>query len=831
MSRTQMSGTQMSACHERGIQLETPRTTREPHGDPVLTLHGVSIAYEDREEPAVKGVDLTVYEGESVLLLGPSGCGKSTLAMLCAGLIPHSVEAVVTGHVERHPELSQPGSVGYVFQDPEAQFCMLQIDDEVAFGLENQKMPREMMLPRIQHALEKSGLHQPLHHPHNKLSGGQKQRLAIAAALAMNPRLLILDEPTANLDPFATREVFLRIRELSQKRQTMIVIEHKFHALLPFMDRVVLFDREGRIHCEGPTGEVVESEWAWMVEHGVVAPWQSLPGLLDPRTRTMSGGAVRDPHVSRDVQEPKTQRRADTNHETKRAAYKVSDLGFSYGDHPVLENVHLTIPAGAMTAIVGPNGAGKSSLLKVLAALERPTRGRVELLGHDMRSRRGLRNLYEDISYCFQNPEHQFIYQRVGDELANQVVGEDVPDDVRALLQEFGLQGTEQQSPFGLSQGQKRRLSVACMVRQEHAVYLLDEPTFGQDAATQSAIMTRLRRLCDAGKTVILTTHDMDLVRRFADHVIVLAEGEVLFHGAPDELFRNEHVLKTAHLLDDIQLDEPDVDENPSDANVGAQTSGLRRPVPERKARWTDGLHHGWLFVTVLAAGLLSMLAHTLPQAIAVFTWPVLLMMVTARMSPWKIFKRLSVFFGFYVLYIFSFAAFAATPPGTKTIDVLWAHFSVYGLNQGIVLAFRMISSVAFAVYFVSVVDYTDFLVSLSQTFRIPPKFAYGTLAGLRVVPLFQSEWEKLHQARQLRGKEGRFPWLRPVTYALPILAQGIRMSERVAIAMEARGFIGPAADSAQGRTYYRVVNTRARDFVFMFVVLAVEASLLVFFK
>lgn len=790
--------------------LQSRPLSPSPQGpDVLLSLQNVSVAYEAGN--VVEDVSLSIQAGESVLFLGPSGCGKSTLAMVCAGLIPRSVEGVVTGTLWRHPGLLASGKIGYVFQDADAQFCMLTVADEMAFGLENVGVAQADMFETIAVEVARTGLATSAQAGHADFSGGMKQKLAIASALAMDADLIVLDEPTANLDPLSTSQVFDQIGRLHEQQKTMIVIEHKFDALLAHMDKVVLFTSDGRIHRVGSTREMIREEWSWLVSEGVVAPWKERPEWSFGKTPQAAAT-----HMAPAV--------AHTATDTASAAIEIIDGTYSYKKNRVWSNVSVTIPKGSLTAIVGPNGAGKSTLLQVMAGLAKLPAGEVKLFGRDVRDWKRL-ELARAVSYCFQNPEFQFIYERVGDELANRVVGQDVPTEIRQLLAEFGLFGLEQHSPFALSQGQKRRLSVAAMVREDHSLYLLDEPTFGQDARTQQAIMDRLEVLNQEQKTVVMTTHDMDLVRRYAKQVIVIAEGQVLFMGTPDELFCQADVLGKAHLLDDVRsgLTKPaDLQSGTAGqvANFLGKDAHLRRSPAQR-------LNPPWLLLTTMAAMLIAIFASNLSQAIAMLVLPVVLLLGLRRLTPWQVAKRLSPFVGFYVLYVWSLTAFAAVKPGTATLNFLWFHLSWPGFMAGLVLAFRMLGAVAFGVLFVSSVDITDLIVGLSQNFRVPPKFSYGILAGIRFMPLFQSEWEKLKQARKLRGKARSYSFLRPVTYALPLLSQAIRMSERVATAMEARGFYGDAAASPSGRTYFRVIRDHAYDFVYMAVVLSASVFLL----
>ena len=826
----------------------------------LLSLRDISIGYEDASRLAVSKASLDIAEGESVLLLGPSGCGKSTLAMFCANLIPRAVEAVVSGEVWRDPELALPGRIGYVFQDADAQFCMLQVDDEIAFGLENLQCDRDAMSPRILRGLKEAGLEVGLTQSHAVFSGGMKQKLAIASALAMDPSLTILDEPTANLDPFSSRQVFDQIAALHRARKTMIVIEHKFDLLLPHMDKVVLFSATGKIYRSGPTQTVLAQEWNWLVREGVVPPWKT-----PPRHSSGKGAAgVGFPLPAPATPEHATAGEADQLWTAKRSAIEITDGSLGYGDVLVWSGLQLALPEGAFIAIVGPNGAGKSSLLQVIAGLTPLASGQVRLLDRPVRHWKR-KELAERVSYCFQNPEFQFIYERVGDELANRAVGADVPAAVTSLLAEFGLAGYELQSPFALSQGQKRRLSVASMLREEHDVYLLDEPTFGQDAHTQQVIMDRLIDLHRAGKTIVMTTHDMDLVRRFATHVVVIAQGGLQFFGSPGGLLADTEMMRQNHLLDDVETElqgatrlagEPagssaardSVSAEPATrataVSTGSEVASPRTPrAPQGSALDVAALsairmahvdaparrlNPPVLLVTTLAVTVVAIFAHTIRQGAAMLALPILLMFVLAWLNPWQVVKRLSPFFVFYILYIWSLTAYAAVGPHTPTFQLLWMRLSFPGFLNGVVLALRMLAAVGFGVLFFSAADVTDLIVGLCKNFRMAPKFAYGILSGVRVVPLFRSEWTKLKQARQLRGKDARLSFLRPITYALPLLSQAIRMSERVAIAMEARGFHGGPAEKAGERTFYRDVAIHWWDYAFGAILLTVTITLLI---
>ncbi|MCL6627490.1 MAG: ATP-binding cassette domain-containing protein, partial [Alicyclobacillus shizuokensis] len=526
------------------------------------------------------------------------------------------------------------------------------------------------------------------------------------------------------------------------------------------------------------------------------------------------------------------------------AAVSVSGGRLAYAGRVVWDGVNFTIPSGSFTAIVGPNGAGKSSLLQAMMGMVRLDAGELNLLGRPLPAW-SRRELVEAAAYCFQNPEFQFIFERVADELANRAVGEDVPAAVKALLDEFGLAGTEMKSPFSLSQGQKRRLSVATMLRQPHRLYLLDEPTFGQDAATQAALLRRLGELNQQGATIVITTHDMELVRAWATQVVVLAEGSVLFCGPPEDLFQRPDIMTRAHLVDDLRpltefsLQEQDMEVPASDKtsthDAGAQRACTRhlvvddhadklvrdtagRPAQEPNARagrrkpLAARINPAVQLLTCVVSVCMAMAVRSIPQGLGLFAFVLALMMGLAWLSPIQVVKRMSPFLAFYIVYVWTQTAYARVAPGTPTFQILWYHLSWPGFLSGLVLALRMLSAVGLGVYVLSSVDVTETMAAFCQNLRVPPKFAYGLLAGIRYLPLFQDEWTRLRKARQLRGRDAKVGFLRPAVYALPLLSQAVRMAERAALAMEARGFQGDVAATAGGRTYYRQVSLTWRD-------------------
>ncbi|MFK4728963.1 ATP-binding cassette domain-containing protein [Agromyces mediolanus] len=527
---------------------------------PLLQLAGVRIRHEGAERATPDGVDLVVRAGEVVLLLGPSGCGKSTLALAMNGLVPHSVPAELDGRVlvggldtreHRVGELSE--RVAMVFQDPDAQVVTSSLLDEVCFGPENLRLPVAEVLDRAERALKLVGLWERRADDPARLSGGGRQRLAIAAALAMGSPVLVLDEPTANLDPAGIDEVYAVLRELASDRDHAIVlVEHNLDAAADLVDRVVVLDADGRLVADGPTREVLVGRAEELAALGVWLPVSTLAALrlreagvpVDPLPITPAElGAALDAiealPAPRDPAPPVLEPGAATAPSVVSARGVAVRRGGRRGPL-VVHDVDLEVPAGDFLAVVGVNGAGKSSLLQALAGVLAPAAGRIEAAGIDPATADAATRS-RAIGYVFQNPEHQFVAGSVADELGQALALQGVPEPERAaaieaMLARFGLAEAASRHPFLLSGGQKRRLSVGTALIAGAPLLVLDEPTFGQDRERASELVALLRELNDAGTTVIAATHDLQLVADHATRVAVMSEGRILGIGPTAEV-------------------------------------------------------------------------------------------------------------------------------------------------------------------------------------------------------------------------------------------------------------------------------------------------------
>ena len=509
---------------------------------------GLTLRHIGRRVPAIRDLSLEWGRGERLLLLGPSGSGKSTLALCLDGVIPHALEihwgsgtVSVEGVETRSSTLASLSStVGVLFQDPETQLVMREIDDELAFGLENHGIDRAEMETRIAAARAATGI-TGLATPIASLSGGTKQRVSLAAILALQPRGLVLDEPTANLDPAGAREVLTAVASLVADRdRSLLIIEHRLDEVLALIDRVAVLDADGHLALEGTPEEVFVGGLVRLDELGVWVPQlRRLAVLLGSDALPGDPAAAADLVVERWPAGRPSRSRALA---VGTPVLEARDLAYRYPNArgPAVDGVSLTIGRGELVAVVGSNGAGKSTLGLLLANAIVPDRGQVDRTG--------------TCAYVFQYPEHQFVGRSVGGELEASLRSRGlspaaIATQRDALLDQLGLRQLAAANPFSLSHGQKRRLSVATALAGDPACLILDEPTFGQDVRTTETLMATLESLRADGRAIIVITHDLALVADHATRVVALDAGAVVFAGTPEALFSRDDVLARCALV------------------------------------------------------------------------------------------------------------------------------------------------------------------------------------------------------------------------------------------------------------------------------------------
>jgi energy-coupling factor transporter ATP-binding protein EcfA2 len=474
----------------------------------VIQVEELTVCYS--EHRALDDVSLHIAPGEFVLLTGPSGCGKSTLARCLNGLIPHSIPAELSGRVVVNGCLTGASCVaelatrvGLVFQNPATQLFNLVVEEEVAFGPRNLGMDEREVARRVDWAMDVTGIAGLRGRRVPTLSGGAQQRLAIAAVLAMGPRVLVLDEPTSSLDVRGSREVMTTLAQLNAEAGvTILVIEHRLGEVARLARRTVIMDR-GRIVADGPT-----------------------QAIFDQRQLLRRFGLRRP---SDEVQDDWTALLKPNGRPSGPPIVELRDVEAGYGSTPVLRSLDLTLHIGEFAALVGDNGAGKSTLARVLAGLLKPRRGEV-LLGNGRCLVPG-----RDVGLLFQNPLHQLFCNTVDEEISfgpNNFGCVDAAG-LESLLRATDLNDLKRQPVHALSSGQQQRTALAAVLALRPQLVILDEPTMGQDWRHLSAFMDFLVELNRTGCTILLITHDYKLVHRYARRILLLRDGCIVADGAP----------------------------------------------------------------------------------------------------------------------------------------------------------------------------------------------------------------------------------------------------------------------------------------------------------
>ncbi|MGG5751945.1 ATP-binding cassette domain-containing protein [Zafaria sp. Z1313] len=673
-------------------------------------------------------------------------------------------------------------------QDPETQVVQARVGDDVAFGAENLAVPAEQIAPRVRAALAGVGLDVPLTHPTARLSGGQKQRLALAGILAMRPGLVLLDEPTANLDPAGVLEVRdAVVRALDASGATAVIVEHRLEAWAPHVDRVVVLAPGGGVAHAGTPAELfapgpVRDE---LVAAGVWVPGY-VPRLPAREAAPPGGGLLRAEGLA--VARGRTQPAA-------------------------LTGVELGLEAGRAVCVTGPNGSGKSTLALTLAGLLPERAGHVVASPALRGEAAGARPyqwrasaLIGRIGTVFQEPEHQFVTASVREELeygprhARTADGreelfseEQIAERVDALLRRLRLEHLADANPFTLSGGEKRRLSVATVLAAGPGVLVLDEPTFGQDANTWAELALLLREQLAEGTSVLAVTHDADFADAVGARVLDVAE---LGTGRD---------AATGSAKDGDDAGAPGLLE-PSEA---ARVSFLGRANPLAKLGAV-------MLATIPLIATLDMVSAGIIVAATLLMLPLSGIGIAAFLArAWPL------------LIAGLFAAWGTALVGNDSGAVLlglgWFDITEGSLEAGIATGLRAFAVAVPAVLVVSSTDPTDLANALAQQARLPHRFVLGALAGMRLLGLLVEEWQTLGMARRARGVGSRGSLRRRLAADLGqmfgLLVQSIRRASRLAVTMEAKGFGGAE------RSWSRPARFSRRDPVVLLAGLALGAG------
>jgi len=524
----------------------------------VIEVENVWWTYKGREEPVLKNVNLRVEKGEFLGIMGPSSVGKTTLCLTFTGIIPQRVPGLFKGNVRvlgldvKEIDVTElTRRVGVVFEDPESQFIMSTVEDELVIGLEPLNLSREEIRDRILWALDLVGLDKSfLDRSPLQLSGGEKQRVAIAAMLAKAPEILVLDEPTSDLDPLGKEEVLNVIKRIRDELDiTIVVVEHESEILAELADRLVLL-YDGKVVLEGSPKEFF-SEVPKLISIGVYPP--QITQLFYQLGRNSPPITLSEALKYEVLKLKKAVMEARPIKGVGDIIVECRNVSFSYEeDKFALKNVNLKIRLGEYIGLVGPNGSGKTTLAKLVAGLLKPSKGIVYINGKRIEEYDKL-SLSSLVGYVFQNPDHQLFNQTVWDEVAfglklRGLSGDELESRVRRTLEIVGLQELAEEHPFFLSKGEKRRLALASILALEPKVLIVDEPTTGQDRGFSYRILSLLNDMRNRGITVIVITHSIPQLVKYADRLIVLKNGVVLADGNPREILADGSLVEEAKL-------------------------------------------------------------------------------------------------------------------------------------------------------------------------------------------------------------------------------------------------------------------------------------------
>lgn len=572
----------------------------------ILEVKALSYKYPKSDEYILKDINFTVNKGEHILVCGSSGSGKSTLSKCLNGIFPHLSDGKLEGdviingkNIQHYPICEFSSEIGMVFQNPEEQIFSIRVDNEVALGVEMQGFTRDEIVRRVDYALNKLKIDNIKNNITFTLSGGQKQKVSIASNLAVLPSILVLDEPTTDLDPISKQEVVDTLYELKKDIDTtFIIIEHDLTDLLDFVDRVIVLDK-GKIIADGKTEDVFYNEFYKLDEIGIRIPdhirlakyllesgyeWyeDSLPTkkskVLEWLKTLLEYNKISFPQINH----------CDYTSNSNETVLKIENVKYTYksSDKTVLKNINLEIKKGEFLGIVGHNGSGKSTLLKIILGLIKTKNGSILINNKDARNLK-MEDLILDIGYVFQNPDNQLFCNTVKEEiefgLKNRNFSEDfITAQRKKVLKIVGLEEKESNHPFSLSRGERQRLAVATMLVTNPKIIILDEPTTGQDSQNLEGLLKLLSELANSfDATIIMVTHDMDVLSRFASRIVVINDGNIVLEGSCKDIF-----CKHYNRLKDLKLKPPVISE------ISAQLSEFGMPYIPNWESFEKNIHN-----------------------------------------------------------------------------------------------------------------------------------------------------------------------------------------------------------------------------------------------
>jgi len=524
----------------------------------MIELKDFSFQYKAQSEPTLKNLNLTIYKGEKVLIVGPSGSGKSTIGQCLNGIIPNiykgtsSGQFLIQGKEAFNLSIYEKSHlVSTVLQDTDGQFIGLSVAEDLAFALENDMVELETMKERVQSWAERLDLMKLLDHRPQDLSGGQKQRVSLAGVLIDESPILLFDEPLANLDPKSGQDIIDLIDQIHEEQgTTTIIIEHRLEDVhYRPVDRVILIN-QGQVLFNGRPDDLLRT--TLLAENGIREPLylttlRQLGQDIDQLEHLDRLEDIELTGVNRSIPEATFTKTGETEE-----LLKLEQISFAYQEnHPILKNISLSIPKGQRLAIVGKNGAGKSTLAKAICGFI-TTEGQYTSRGEDIKQE-SVKERAERVGYVLQNPNQMISTNMIFDEVAlglrlRGVAEEDIKERVYQALKTCGLYEFRKWPISALSYGQKKRVTIASILVLGPEILVLDEPTAGQDQRNYTDIMEFLDSLQEKGHTIVMITHDMQLMLDYSDRALVVSDGQILADLSPAELFTHPDILQEANL-------------------------------------------------------------------------------------------------------------------------------------------------------------------------------------------------------------------------------------------------------------------------------------------
>ena len=546
------------------VTAAAPMVSEDDGRNSIIKFEDVSFNYENSKRKVLKNINLDIKEGDFVVITGPTGAGKTTLCEMMNGIIPNFVKGNLTGSITvdgKNPTKEQVATmaqtVGLVFQDPNTQLFGMTVEEDIAFGATNLGYDYNECMKRVNRSVEDLQLEKLLSRKPMELSGGQKQSVAIAGIYAMLPKIIVCDEPTSMLDPIGKSNIFSLVKDINKKYGiTVVLVEHVMSEVVRHADKVVVMDR-GSIVLQGSVKEVF-SQVDKLNELGL-----NVPQSIELSMKLKDAGYVSEVSLITDdvinqlkTMEPKrpvASVKKKTETVEKETIIDVDDLVFSYlGDSNQVDHVNLQFKKGDFVAIIGQNGAGKTTLCRSIIGLLKPTSGTIKVAEIDVASKT-VAELSGTVGYCFQNPDEQIFKDSVEDELlfgAENLgrLNDSTRERINEIISDVGLDRYRKVWPKYLSKGERQRLTMGSIIAMDPDVVIVDEPTTGQDWRETIWIMDLLKKINDEGKTVIIITHNMEIVCSYCNRVLAMRYGKVLLDGTPAEVFAQPEILATAYV-------------------------------------------------------------------------------------------------------------------------------------------------------------------------------------------------------------------------------------------------------------------------------------------